>query len=857
MNLPVHSNIPSYEAVDVPIVGQARDLPIMQWLVRAQWATAILAVVVLFGFYILPSFSPHQESNTVQIAVLVLLLGGVGVLFWFLRRAYLYARQEILLREAFHGVLTPQVITDANGDAVLSNRAFDGWVDVDGQNAEAMLSVRFADASGSSDTFKQMSHKARIGQVAVAELPVLRGKRIVEWRRVTVRQLTGWVGYLQWRFEDISERRRMERAMREEQAKLIDFMTNAPVGIYSVDQHGRFRFVNRTLAAWLGCSAEDLVNDGVRLHDVLVNPYKDIPPYAFIADYNEQKSGEVVMRSRDGGQFPVAITQTIVSSEDGQTLRTRSIVRDLRPEREWQLALNVSEQRFERLFAQAPIGVALLDHELQIIECNDSLQRMMRRNRTALLNSKFSDLLRQEDRAETLRQLQSALSGKEMVRPSELHLIGERHVVVLAYIKQFESVSKGNAGSGQENGLVLYFIDVTEQKKMEFQFAQSQKMQAIGQLAGGIAHDFNNLLTAMIGFCDLLLQRHKPGDQSFADIMQIKQNGNRAANLVRQLLAFSRQQTLQPKLLNLVDVLAELSNLLRRLIGSGITLDMVHGRDLAPVLVDQGQLEQVIINLVVNARDAMPQGGTVTVRTSNHQQDKMAIRGQDEMPPGEYVTIEVTDVGTGISPEIIQRIFEPFFSTKEVGQGTGLGLSTVYGIVRQTGGFVDVQSKLNQGTKFSIYLPAHQPDASPKLVDPEELREKSNADLTGAGTILLVEDEDAVRVFSSRALRNKGYIVLEARNGEEALTIMAKDGAKVDLLISDVVMPQMDGPTMMVKLRDAWPDLKVIFISGYTEDKFRNQLKAGEVVHFLGKPFTLKQLAAKVKDVLAEETGTV
>jgi two-component system cell cycle sensor histidine kinase/response regulator CckA len=375
-------------------------------------------------------------------------------------------------------------------------------------------------------------------------------------------------------------------------------------------------------------------------------------------------------------------------------------------------------------------------------------------------------------------------------------------------------------------------------------------MQAIGQLAGGVAHDFNNLLTAMIGFCDLLLQRHKPGDQSFNDIMQIKQNGNRAANLVRQLLAFSRQQTLQPKVLNLVDVLSELTNLLRRLIGAAqVRLDMIHGRDAGLVKVDQGQLEQVIINLVVNARDAMPQGGTITIRTYGAKQDKAALRGQDEMPPGDYVAIEVTDAGVGIPTENLSRIFEPFFSTKEVGSGTGLGLSTVYGIVRQTGGFIDVKSEVGKGSTFTVYLPVYKDDGKAVEVRPEPMaEEKPGPDLTGAGTILLVEDEDAVRVFSSRALRNKGYTELEARSGEEG-------GEKIDLTVTDVVMPQMDGPTLYKHIREKWPNMKVVFVSGYTEDRLREQFTSGEVIYFLPKPFTLKQLAGKVKEVLGESVG--
>jgi two-component system cell cycle sensor histidine kinase/response regulator CckA len=358
----------------------------------------------------------------------------------------------------------------------------------------------------------------------------------------------------------------------------------------------------------------------------------------------------------------------------------------------------------------------------------------------------------------------------------------------------------------------------------------------------------------MIGFCDLLLLRHKPGDQSFSDIMQIKQNANRAANLVRQLLAFSRQQTLQPRILNITDVLAELSNLLRRLIGENIELKMTHGRDLGLIKVDQGQLEQVIINLAVNARDAMSGGGRLTIQTSNVSTDEPTRREHEEMPPGEYVAIEVLDTGTGIPKENLVRIFEPFFSTKEVGSGTGLGLSTVYGIVRQTGGFIFVDSVPGEGAKFTIYLPRHQA-AKTAAVTAEaesEARERSAGDLTGTGTILLVEDEDAVRVFSARALRNKGYQVLEARSGEAALSVLNTESNRIDLLVSDVVMPHMDGPTLIRHVRDKRPDMKVIFISGYTEDKFRDQIDAGEHIHFLPKPFSLKQLAGKVKEVLRD-----
>jgi two-component system cell cycle sensor histidine kinase/response regulator CckA len=379
-------------------------------------------------------------------------------------------------------------------------------------------------------------------------------------------------------------------------------------------------------------------------------------------------------------------------------------------------------------------------------------------------------------------------------------------------------------------------------------------MQAVGQLAGGVAHDFNNLLTAMIGFCDLLLMRFRPGDPSFADIMQIKQNANRAANLVRQLLAFSRQQTLQPRIIDITDVLVELSHLLRRLIGENIELKVVHGRDLGLAKVDQGQLEQVIINLAVNARDAMQGGGTLTIRTSNISQASAVRRGHEVMPAGDYVLIEVSDTGVGISKEHLARIFEPFFSTKEVGSGTGLGLSTVYGIVKQTGGFIFVDSAPGRGATFQIYLPRHQLNDAALNTRGDLAEVLPPKDLTGIGTVMLVEDEDPVRIFGARALRNKGYKVLEAKSGEAALELMGTSEEKIDLMITDVVMPNMDGPALIREVREIHPDMKVIFISGYTEDAFRQRLDSDSEIHFLPKPFSLKQLASKVKEVISGET---
>jgi two-component system, cell cycle sensor histidine kinase and response regulator CckA len=377
----------------------------------------------------------------------------------------------------------------------------------------------------------------------------------------------------------------------------------------------------------------------------------------------------------------------------------------------------------------------------------------------------------------------------------------------------------------------------------------------VGQLAGGIAHDFNNVLSAIMMANDFLLNAHKPTDPSFQDIMQIKQNATRAATLVRQLLAFSRRQTLRPQVLDLGDALSDLTMLLRRLIGEKVKLDLVHGRDLWPVKVDVSQFEQVIVNLAVNARDAMPEGGKLTVRTANLTSEEAARLAYKGMPAAEYVRIDITDTGTGIPADIVDKIFEPFFSTKEVGKGTGLGLSTVYGIVKQTGGFIYVESEADKGTSFHIFLPRHHPEQEVQPDTPAATREpspeaKPRADLTGQGTILLVEDEEGLRSLNARGLRSRGYSVIEASNGVEALEALEEKNGAVDLVVSDVVMPEMDGPTLLKAMRGRNPELKIIFVSGYAEDAFEKSLPANQQFAFLPKPFTLSQLVAAVKETM-------
>ncbi len=404
---------------------------------------------------------------------------------------------------------------------------------------------------------------------------------------------------------------------------------------------------------------------------------------------------------------------------------------------------------------------------------------------------------------------------------------------------------------GGRPGALAILNDATRLKTMEAQFAQSQKMQAIGQLAGGIAHDFNNLLTAISGHCDLLLLRHGREDSDFADLEQIRQNANRAASLVGQLLAFSRKQTLNPEVLDLDDVLGDLTHLLNRLMVEKVDLVLapmgrVAGRPLGRIRADKRQVEQVLINLVVNARDAMPEGGDIRIETEPVTLAEDLRRDRATVPAGDYTVIRVVDHGVGIPDHQQRQIFEPFFTTKRVGEGTGLGLSMAYGIVKQSGGFIFVDSVVGQGTTFSLYFPVFEgPDQAP-VAEVRRLATKQ-----GEGVILLVEDEASVRAFASRALSLRGYTVLEAANAEEALAKLEDRSLHVDLFVTDVVMPGMDGPAWVRRAHLERPGVKVVFMSGYAEDGLaEDQARVPNSV-FLPKPFSLNDLTNTVQGLLS------
>ncbi|WP_299356685.1 ATP-binding protein [uncultured Shimia sp.] len=409
----------------------------------------------------------------------------------------------------------------------------------------------------------------------------------------------------------------------------------------------------------------------------------------------------------------------------------------------------------------------------------------------------------------------------------------------------FVQVSLNRMIEDDEVSLIAVLSDATELKSLEAQFVQSQKMQAIGQLAGGVAHDFNNLLTAITGHCDLLLLRHSQGDPDFGDLVQINENANRAAALVGQLLAFSRKQNLMPEVMDLRDTLADLTHLLNRLVGERITLTLLHDPNLRSIRADKRQLEQVLMNLVVNARDAMQDGGEITIRTESLVLEAPMERDRATVPVGKYVSVKVADEGSGIPADKLAKVFEPFYTTKRTGEGTGLGLSMAYGIVKQTGGYIFVDSVEDRGTTFTLLFPAHElyEAAAPK---PKAVEDRAPSK-DRSGVVLLVEDEAPVRSFASRALRLNGFTVLEAGTGEEALQILEDRDLHVDLFVSDVVMPGLDGPAWVAQAREQRPKTRVVFMSGYAEDSFPDKKAKIEGSAFLPKPFSLKDLTSIVQ----------
>jgi two-component system cell cycle sensor histidine kinase/response regulator CckA len=767
---------------------------------------------------------------------------------------------KALVDGAFDGLL----VTDSAGRVIYANAAYLELVDADDAADVRPIERVFIGDPDVSEAVYRLLKAAREGRRQQEEVRIAGHQgQPARWLRLRVRPLADNkrdARLTVWSVADVTRERQGQENVFQELQHAIDYLDHAPAGFFSVDPDGDIRYLNATLAAWLDHDLAQVGSGGLKLADLAAGDGAALL-MTMSAAPGEVKTEvfDIDLKTRGGRTLPVRMFHKVAFGADGAPGASRTLVIN-RARDDGTDPQRAAEVRFMRFFHNTPMAIATVDKSGRISRTNGRFARVFLGDRKGEGSDGRSILsvVAERDRPGLEAAIRKAAEGQGDIAAVEAALAGPPERWANFFVSAIEEQEERDSEAA-----IVYALDTTKQRELEAQFTQSQKMETVGKLAGGIAHDFNNVLSAIMMATDFLLNAHKPTDPSFQDIMQIKQNANRAASLVRQLLAFSRRQTLRPQVLDLGEALSDLTMLLRRLIGEKVQLEVVHGRDLWPVKVDISQFEQVVVNLAVNARDAMPNGGKLSVRTLNVGVEESARFGYKGMPAADYVLVEVGDSGTGIPPEILDRIFEPFFSTKEVGKGTGLGLSTVYGIVKQTGGFVYVESEIGRGTAFRIFLPRHVPGVEDTAQLPEtdapgiaiaaadEVVKAASTDLTGQETILLVEDEEGLRTLNARGLASRGYTVLVAGNGVEAIEVLEQQGGKVDLVVSDVVMPEMDGPTLLKELRVRNPDLKIIFVSGYAEDAFQKHLPEHGQFAFLPKPFTLKQLVAAVKETIA------
>lgn len=769
------------------------------------------------------------------------------------------------------------LVTDDKDRVIYANQAYGQITGTtsasDVQSIEAILSRH----RESAEAVYRLTNSMRNGEAgqeefrmphALNEAP--NGNGAGHWYRLRGRPVSGGEGaglLMAWQLSDISQERTEQEMVFKELQNAINYLDHAPVGFFSAGRDGSIVYLNATLADWLGIDLTSFLPGKLMLRDLvagagmaLVDSVQAEP------GLNSTAQLDLDLLKTNGQSFPVRLVHRVSATRDGSPGESRTIVIGREEGGTDANDAANAEMRFTRFFNNTPMAIASVDAKGRILRTNGPFLQMF----SGLVSrddmeqgALFETVLREEDRAGLAEALRQAADKQGDIAPIDSRRADseERHFrfYVNAVIEHTEEAPEETA--------IIYAVETTEQKALEAQMAQTQKMNAVGTLAGGIAHDFNNVLTAILLSADHLLMSLRPSDSSFADLIEIKRNANRAAVLVRQLLAFSRKQTMRPTVLSMTDVIGDLRMLVDRLTGTHVKLELEFGRDLWLVKTDLGQFEQVLINLAVNARDAMPEGGTITVRTRNVGAEEVVRLNNRGMEPGDFVLIEVADEGTGIPPEVLEKIFEPFFTTKDVGKGTGLGLSMVYGIVKQSGGYIYPESEVGKGTTFRIYLPRHVEDEAQEasteaeaaaLVEAGAAKQGKPAtdgpeDLTGgSAVVLLVEDEEAVRRGGKRMLEARGYEVHEAGTGVEALEVLTELEGKVDIVVSDVVMPEMDGPTLLTELRKDYPDMKFIFVSGYAEDAFAKNLPADAKFGFLAKPFSLKQLATSVREMLDE-----
>ncbi len=635
---------------------------------------------------------------------------------------------------------------------------------------------------------------------------------------------------------DLSAQKRAEQALRESEERFRQMADALPETIIEMDLAGRLSFINGSAFERWGYTRDDFDRGLYGLGMLAPEDRTDARDVFARAQAGEQAATEYTALRKDGTRFPVLV-RTGPIARDGRVVGVRAVLVDLTELKRIEDARATSERRFRSLVKNAAFGVYRTTLDGRFVEVNPALVSMLGYSSERELLS--VPVLALYADARDRRILVERFIKAEHVNGVEVQWKRKDGTPLVVRLN-----GRWVGDDGLPEGFEMIAEDVSAQRTLEDQLHQSQKMDAIGRLAGGVAHDFNNVLTVILGYAGLLLEQLGADDPRRSEATEIHKAAERASALTRQLLAFSRKQVLQPRPIDLNSVAANIEPMLRRLIGEDVQLTIEAGGGLARVKADPGQIEQVIMNLAVNARDAMPGGGKLTIATANVDLDAAGAR-KNGTSPGRHVVLAVSDTGCGMTAQVKAHLFEPFFTTKEYGKGTGLGLATVYGIVRQSGGQIGVQSEVNHGTTFTIYFPA-------VVSEGHEVRPgqaATGAAPKGSGTVLLAEDEDAVGALACEILTRHGYSVLYARNGEHALRLAGEHAGRIDLLLTDIVMPAMSGRELVKHVTKARPDTKVLYMSGYTEHAIvGSEMEQG--VGFLQKPFTRDSLVQAVRSAI-------
>ncbi len=830
-------------------------------------ATGSIGLVIVVAFALVSTavfllFLGRDQADPYIIAVLAALaVIGVFALFSYASGVIEFAgragRNDLTKALADSGSEGVSIV-DQSGRVLYANRAYMDLTGAEHPDDVRPVERLFTSDPSVADAIYRLAQGVQGGRSHAEEIRVPNAESAgIRWFRIRSRPL-GAKGRLAklsaWTIADITRDREKQESAFQSLQHAIDFLDHAPAGFFSSDAQGRVSYLNTTLASWLGYDIAEIGAEGLKIGDLVQGTSAAL--LTNLAPAPGEVKTEILdidLRKKNGTSLPVRLMHRVAFASDGTPGVSRTLVLSRAKTEEKQDALRAAEIRFARFFHNSPAAIATVDRAGRVLNSNATFARLFgaAADEKGARQTVFS-FVPEAERAKLEALMRRVLEGGSAQHEVELPLAGQEGRFARFFVTPVEEDS-GEAGEAA----IVHAIDTSEEKKLELSFAQAQKMQAIGEFAGFIAHDFNNVLTTMIGNASLLLVKVRPTDPGFQELNQIRQYGTRAAALVRQLLAFARRETLVPEMLQVGDVISDLATgLMRRVATEKVKIETNYGRDLWPVKADINQFERVLINLAANARDAMPNGGTLTITTANVTAEESRKFRYDGMPPAEYVMIEVADSGTGIAPEAIGKIFEPFFTTKDKNKGTGLGLAAVYGIVKQSGGFIYVDSEAGKGATFRIFLPRYVPSEGETAAARDAAQSKAAADakpvnLTGRGTVLLVEDEDGVRRFASHALTMRGFTVLEAADGEEGLEVAKREDGNIDIIVSDVMMPVMDGPTMLKEMRKAnLKKTKVIFASGYSEG-LADQLP-GEEFSFLPKPFDLVGLVKAVKEELQQ-----